>query len=170
MAESKDSTRRLHHTVPPWVPDGSTYHIRIRLERGAVPPLTESSIATALLRSAARYHVQGSWFCHLLVLMPDHLHALLCFPRGSAIITVVGRWKGWQKRTLRVDWQKNFFDHRIRHDHEFEEKAHYIRRNPVAAGLCATPDDWPWVLDPNNLARWREPSSVGGDTDAHPQK
>ena len=168
MSESKDSTRRLHHTVPPWVPDASDYHIRIRIEHGTTTRLTESSIANALLRSAARYHLQGSWFCHLLVLMPDHLHALLCFPRGSKMTAVVGRWKAWQKRTLGIPWQKNFFDHRIRNDHEFEEKAHYIRRNPLAAGLCAAPNNWPWVLDLNNLPEWREPGSVGEDTDAHP--
>jgi hypothetical protein len=83
---------------------------------------------------------------------------------------VVGRWKAWQRRTLGVEWQKNFFDHRIRHDHESEEKAAYIRRNPVVAGLCAATGDWPWVIGPENRSRWRESSSAGGDTGAHPPK
>ena len=168
MPESKDSTRRLHHTVPPWVPDGSTYHIRIRTERGATLPLTAPSLATALLHSTAHYHDQHVWFCHLMVLMPDHLHALLSFPRTSKMTTVVGRWKAWQKRTHGIAWQKNFFDHRIRHDHEFDEKAGYIRRNPVAAGLCATPGDWPWIFDLASFERWHALGSVGEDTDAHP--
>lgn len=81
--------------------------------------------------------------------------------------TVVGRWKAWQRQTLGIAWQKNFFDHRIRHEREFEEKAHYIRRNPFAAGLCDESAVWPWILDFDNLARWLMPSGVGGDTDAH---
>jgi len=31
----------------------------------------------------------------------------------------------------------------VRHE-EFVEKLRYIHRNPVARGLCARPEDWPW--------------------------
>jgi hypothetical protein len=68
MGETKDSTRRLHHTVPPWVSDSSTYHIRMQVERSAIKPLIDPPVATALLRSAALCHAQGTWFCHLMVL------------------------------------------------------------------------------------------------------
>jgi len=27
-------------------------------------------------------------------------------------------------------------------------KLNYIRQNPVAAGLCARAEDWPWIIDP----------------------
>ena len=30
-------------------------------------------------------------------------------------------------RTARIDWQRNFFDHRLRHDESEDEKAEYIR-------------------------------------------
>ncbi len=82
-----------------------------------------------------------------MVLMPDHLHALISFPPDSEMRFTVGRWKAWQTRTLKVAWQDNYFDHRIRNDAEFELKAAYIRNNPVARALCARPDDWPWVID-----------------------
>ena len=32
----------------------------------------------------------------------------------------------------------------------------YIERNPVAAGLCASPEDWPW-----SSARWRPAWKLG---------
>jgi hypothetical protein len=67
--------------------------------------------------------------------------------------TSIGRWKAWQLRTLGVTWQDNFFDHRIRTQHEHELKAGYIRHNPVVKGLCADPADWPWVLDATKLDR-----------------
>ena len=61
--------------------------------------------------------------------------------------TVMGRWKAWQARTLRISWQDNFFDHRIRNRHELGLKAEYIRQNPVVKGLCKNAADWPWVID-----------------------
>jgi hypothetical protein len=57
---------------------------------------------------------------------------------------VVGDWKRWHTLHSGVEWQENFFDHRIRTDAEWEEKFRYIRNNPIVKGLCARPADWPW--------------------------
>ena len=146
-----DSTHRLHHTTPTWVKNGAVFHIRIRVARENRQPLTKPGIAEALLKSAAYYHEHVSWFCHLLLLMPDHLHALLIFPPSSQMTVAVGRWKAWQKRSLGITWQGNFFDHRIRDKRKHQLKADYIRHNPVVKGLCAQPADWPWVLDSTTL-------------------
>ena len=81
--------------------------------------------------------------------MPDHLHALIAFPREEAMSRVVHDWKSWHKRTHGIEWQDGYFDHRIRSENEFELKAHYIRRNPVVKGLCARAEDWPWVCEPH---------------------
>ena len=46
--------------------------------------------------------------------------------------------------------QTGYFDHRLRDDERGEqlaEKINYIRQNPVAAGLCATADDWLWRIE-----------------------
>ena len=45
-------------------------------------------------------------------------------------------------------WQKNFFDHRLRSEEEWEEKTHYIRQNPVRAGLVGSAEEWPYVFTP----------------------
>ena len=79
--------------------------------------------------------------------MPDHLHALICFPPESDMRIVVGRWKAWQTRQRRIAWQDNFFDHRIRNRRELHLKAEYIRQNPVVKGLCQQTTDWPWVIE-----------------------
>jgi hypothetical protein len=50
-----------------------------------------------------------------------------------------------------VIWQQGYFDHRLREDElgqQLSAKLNYIRQNPVAAGLCAQPGDWPWIIDP----------------------
>jgi len=145
MLMATDSTRRLHHHTPTWVEHDAIFHIRIRLTPDSATPLTDPRLARALLDSAIFYHQQATWYCHLFLLMPDHLHALLAFPFDRDMRLVIGRWKAGHVRTANLQWQDNFFDHRIRSPHELQLKAHYIRQNPVAKSLCAKADDWPWV-------------------------
>ena len=87
-----------------------------------------------------------------MLLMPDHWHALISFPAESDMRVIVGRWKAWQTRELKIHWQGNFFDHRIRDERELQLKSEYIRQNPVVKGLCKEARDWPWVLDCQALA------------------
>lgn len=146
-----DSTRRLHHATPAWVRSDATFHIRIRSLASNLCPLSAPSLPATLLESAKFYHDKDLWFCRLFLLMPDHLHALLCFPPASDMRVVVGRWKAWQTRQHHIAWQDNFFDHRIRNTRELQLKADYIRQNPVVKGLCQKADDWPWVIDQTHL-------------------
>ena len=63
---------------------------------------------------------------------------------------VIGDWKHFQARNHGVKWQEGYFDHRLRDDERGEElsiKMDYIRENPVAAGLCARSEDWPWIIE-----------------------
>ncbi len=141
---------RLHHRVPRWVPDGETFHIRIRCapEQTADASLITTSLAQPLLDSACFYHAKHRWCCFLFLLMPDHLHALIAFPPHETMSAVIHDWKAWHKRTHGIAWQDGYFDHRLRDDREFELKAHYIRQNPVVKGLCSRAEDWPWVREP----------------------
>ena len=70
---------------------------------------------------------------------------------------VVGDWKKWNTQQHGVLWQENFFDHRLRREESIEEKAVYIRRNPVVKGLCSSPDQWPWVLDAQSIRALLKP-------------
>jgi len=48
---------------------------------------------------------------------------------------------------LGIGWQRDFFDHRLRKNEAYLEKAAYIRMNPVRAGLVASAEDWPYVWE-----------------------
>ncbi len=76
--------------------------------------------------------------------MPDHLHALLSFGKQAELPEVIRSWKRGTSRFQGVQWQENFFDHRMRNTKESDEKWHYIRRNPVVKNLCAKEEDWAW--------------------------
>jgi len=41
-------------------------------------------------------------------------------------------------------------DHRLRDDHELQEKTSYILMNPVRKGLCERTQDWVWVYRAND--------------------
>ena len=135
---------RLHHKTPGWVDDGSLFHIRIRVADEQSVPVTDPAISSKLLASARDYHGSGRWWCELFLLMPDHLHAIIAFPREPGMPVVIRNWKRAAARLQSVRWQENFFDHRLRHLGEGREKWLYIRRNPVVKGLCPVEEDWPY--------------------------
>jgi putative DNA methylase len=41
-------------------------------------------------------------------------------------------------------WQDESYDHWVRDTDEYRRILHYIDQNPVKAGLCSAPADWPW--------------------------
>ena len=142
---------KLHHELPSWVEDGALFHIRIALDRNSAQrPLTEPSLAESILESAKFYHREQRWFITLLLLMPDHLHTPVSFSHDQAMSRVIGDWKHFHARENGARWQEGYFDHRLRDDERGEQlsiKMDYIRANPVAAGLCAKSEDWPWIID-----------------------
>jgi putative transposase len=90
------------------------------------------------------------WFAHLVLLMPDHLHALVAFPVEEEMKRVVANFKELTAKWAGVEWQPNFFDHRLRSDESFAEKAHYIRMNPVRGGLVTRAEEWAYIWEMNN--------------------
>ena len=138
--------KKLHHTVPSWVPDGSRFHIRIRVAPDFPHLLTDPARAELLLESVIFYHERQRWHATLFLLMPDHIHAILSLPPQVSMPRVIGDWKRYHAKERGVAWQNNFFDHRLRNDAEADLKYGYIRRNPVVKNFCASPDDWPWFV------------------------
>ena len=63
--------------------------------------------------------------------MPDHLYAIIAFPREPGMETTVKNWKRFVAGNHGVDWQRDFFDHRLRADHDLAERVSYILMNPV---------------------------------------
>lgn len=82
--------------------------------------------------------------------MPDHLHAIIAFPRDPGMKTSVKNWKHFVATHHGVDWQRDFFDHRVRNADELQKKISYILFNPVRKGLCERTEDWIWVYRPND--------------------
>lgn len=85
------------------------------------------------------------------VIMPDHIHLfVVCSPTGLTLSEWIGALKtALGKRLLRLGmqkphWQEGFFDHVLRNAESYAQKWDYVRMNPVRAGLCQKPEDWPY--------------------------
>jgi DNA-binding transcriptional ArsR family regulator/REP element-mobilizing transposase RayT len=137
--------KKLPHEIPSWVQQGTKHFITINCKDRGSDPLIDH--AALLLKSAAYYEQTGRWYLWLMVVMPDHIHFIATFDLSMGIKNTVSAWKRYQKKTLGIDWQAGFFEHRLRNGSEFDEKAHYIRMNPVRKGLAASLEQWPHVLD-----------------------
>ena len=137
----------IGHEVPAWVSQGSTYFIAVCANNRAARSLMQSNAATLLIESVKFLHRRGDWFARLFLVMPDHVHGLFSFPADTSLAHRIAAWKGYTRKTYGIDWQERFFDHRLRSDESLEEKASYIRMNPVRAGLTESPELWPYLVD-----------------------
>ncbi len=135
--------------MPSWVADSAICFVTINARERGIDSLLHESRASALLTSAKHQHISGTWWLHLILIMPDHLHALLSLPHDRQLARVITAWKSYQTKSSGIGWQSGFFDHRLRSEESLQEKAHYIRMNPVRAELVASPEDWPHVWSPN---------------------
>lgn len=94
---------------------------------------------------AIRYDLY-SW-----VIMPNHIHVLFSPSAGWSVSVIVGAWKSFTaKQAGRIlgragrFWQAEYFDRYIRNKDHFRRAIEYIEVNPVRAGLCDSPEEWPY--------------------------
>jgi len=106
------------------------------------------------VRRSYRLYVYG------YVVMPEHVHLLVSEPQQGTLAEALKSLKqGTSRRLIRNlplepkaglsgppehFWQKRYYDFNIRNYPQFVEKLRYIHRNPVKAGLCERPENWPW--------------------------
>jgi len=136
--------KSLPHAVPFWIPEHEKFFLTICCERRGHNQLCTSSASALILDSAKFYQDHGNWYCHLFLLMPDHLHAIVSFPRDVSIARFVRKFKIYTAKTSGIRWQRDFFDHRLRNDRDVDLKWDYILENPVRAGLVKTAEEWPF--------------------------
>ncbi len=140
--------RVFDHDVPPWIdPDASDYFITICCKQRGENQLCVPGIGKALLESACFYYTRQKWFLWVFVLMPDHVHMIAAFNRQYRIEAVIENWKRYAATKHQIVWQRGFFEHRLRGNESLEEKAEYIRQNPVRTGLVEEAKGWPYILD-----------------------
>ena len=103
-----------------------------------------------MVTEAIRYRDQQAYELHAFVVMANHVHMLIT--PLEAVSKVMHSLKRFTAReanhmlglTGKAFWQDESYDRLVRTPTEFERIASYIERNPVTAGLAATPEAFLW--------------------------
>ncbi len=114
-----------------------------------------------------------------ICILPDHLHAIWSLPEGDSDFSL--RWKvikaGFSRGTSTSGartqskiakrekgvWQRRFWEHAIRDDHDLQSHVDYIHFNPVKHGLVPRVADWPHSSFHRYVKRGELPPDWGGD-------
>jgi REP element-mobilizing transposase RayT len=138
--------KHLPHDPPNWIdPTQEAFFVTINCLPRGTNQLAYGNVWTELIETLEFREERGEWNWRLILAMPDHLHGIVTFPNSFFMKKSISSWKRWLAKSQSIQWQRDFFDHRLRNLESAVEKANYIRMNPVRAGLCANPEDWPYV-------------------------
>jgi REP-associated tyrosine transposase len=80
------------------------------------------------------------------VVMPEHVHLLVSEPCEGTLARAVQGMKlsVAKRRGERPFWQARYYDFNVHSSEKVSQKLRYMHRNPVARGLVARPEEWPW--------------------------
>ena len=85
------------------------------------------------------------------VVMPNHVHCLMTRFDENELSDIVHSIKSFTAHEANriLDragqfWIEEYFDRYIRNQEHFDKAVKYIENNPVKAGLCRVPEDWPY--------------------------
>ena len=155
-SEIRDSLSLMVRYRRNFVPGGTFFFTVTLADRRSSMLVDHVGLLRAAFRSTRD---RKSFAVDAIVVLPDHLHAILTLPPGDSDFS--GRWKAIKAKfthsviaigaTVPRDhrgeyllWQRRFWEHTIRDDHDFERCANYIHFNPVKHRLVSTPSEWPF--------------------------
>ena len=143
--------KTLPHEVPLHVtpnPEGDVFFITIGCAERGTNQLAKDLVWKSILETLLLREARGVICIRLVLAMPDHLHGLFSFPGSKPMKQVIRDVKSWISFNHDIQWERGFFDHRLRGWESGFQKGEYIRDNPVRAGLIENRDDWKYVYEP----------------------
>jgi len=107
------------------------------------PVFADDAKARMAIEHLYRVQVHQPFFLYGFVIMPDHIHVLLCIPEPGSISRLMNVYKSGLTFELGMTklWQPRFHARIIDNP---TEALQYIHENPMKAGLVETPDEYPW--------------------------
>jgi REP element-mobilizing transposase RayT len=130
--------------------EGGCYHT-VSVTKGRSPFFADKRSAEILLDSL--HFISQSFRAHILayVVMPDHLHLLLAIRDGYTLSGVMHSLKRFTVQRINDEtghvgsiWQQGYHDRLISDEEQLRAAVEYIHKNPVAAGIVALGEDYPF--------------------------
>jgi REP-associated tyrosine transposase len=128
---------------------GGFFHVGTRgNNRGAV--LADDRMMITFMRMFARIAVRYRWLVYAWCLMTTHYHVVVHTP-GAGLSEGMrdlnggyARWSNTYRGRADHAFGKRFGSVLIETDAHLREACRYVVLNPVRAGICKSPEDWPW--------------------------
>ena len=90
------------------------------------------------------------------VIMPNHVHVIIEMKPGHSLGGILHSWKSFSARQANKQlgrsgafWHREYYDRFIRDAAHLRSAVRYVEFNPVNAGMCRSPEEWPF-----GSARW----------------
>jgi putative DNA methylase len=121
------------------------------LDAGHGEGLLATPLAGQIVQDALLHFDGDRYRLHAWCVMPNHVHVLATLLSPWSLSAILHSWKSFTGKRINAEvgrrgplWWEEYFDRAIRDDAHFETAKSYIKANPVKAGLCALPDEWPF--------------------------
>jgi REP element-mobilizing transposase RayT len=106
-------------------------------------PAIADVVAVALCHFDDKRYRLSAW-----CVMPNHVHVVAHFFPGETLASIVHSWKSFTAKKANhilgstgAFWQREYYDHLVRDESEFEHAIRYVADNPAKAGL----QNWRWT-------------------------
>ena len=161
------------------VPGGTYFFTVTLLDRSSKLLVTHVDAlreCVTAVRVARPFHIDA-W-----VVLPDHMHAVWTLPQGDDDYS--SRWTAIKKaftkavpkseyisparaaKGERGIWQRRFWEHTIRNEHDYAAHVDYVHINPLKHGLVTRVADWPYSSFHRWVGRGDYPQDWAGSADA----
>ena len=122
---------------------GACYFVTI-VTKGRLRSLDCDTVIEAVFREIEGLETDGDVLNICAVVMPDHLHWLLKLGRRLSLGQVISKLKGKLRHGCpgSGNFQRDFFDHRLRPDDDPDAYGLYMFLNPYRARLVTPNDCW----------------------------
>lgn len=128
---------------------GATHHV-IPRGNGRHPIVLDDRDRHSFVTRFAAIRREVGWLSHASCLLDTHHHAVIETPEpnlGQGMRRLLGghsRWMNVRHERKGSVFTPHFWSRRIQDDAWFFRACLYVVLNPVVAGICAHPAEWPW--------------------------
>jgi REP element-mobilizing transposase RayT len=138
---------RLHDALPADEPRGGDDV----LDQGLGSAVLRDERCARAVADALRHYDSERYALQAWCVMPNHVHVLVATNEAYELGAIVQAWKSFTARRINAllarrgtVWAPDYFDRFMRDQRHWDTTKTYIEMNPVKAGLCARPQDWPF--------------------------
>ncbi len=118
--------------------ENAVYFVTYRLHEGFLQGGNLSNDEIDIVKNSILYWHKKRWFCYYLTVMPNHVHLLVTMLADERLTIVLESVKSYSAHKLNRSrnrtgavWQREYYDHIIRNESEFQARIRYIFENAI---------------------------------------